>query len=133
MSNILGKNVNSSTNNFYLIRDDVIPNNKNIKILNDYLEANLEDMISKPWKIETLYGSAISANNILMISTINLFVRENNIKINKSDVLEQIYYADCRTEHSKFYKQGCLISFLDYRTNDKIQCEYIQKYWSMFN
>jgi hypothetical protein len=115
----------------YNIRDNVIPLGK-IKELHRYLENDiflekrrLADII------ETFYGSAISANNIQIISLLNLFVRENNIKINKSNVIEEIYYADFRHEYDKQKEQyGCRIELGSF--DNKIRQEYIDKYWSIF-
>ena len=116
----------------YNIRDDIIPLGK-IKELYKYLENDI--FLEKRQVIEiieTFYGCAISANNIQIISLLNLFVRENNIKINKSNVIEEIYYADFRYEYYKQKKvYGCRIELGSF--NDKIQQEYIYKYWSMFN
>jgi hypothetical protein len=116
----------------YNIRDKIIPHGK-IKELNNYLENNI--LLEKRCVtdiIETFYGCAISANNIQIISLLNLFVRENNIKINKSNVIIEIYYADFRAEYDKQMKQyGCRIMLGSF--DDKIEEEYIYKYWSMFD
>ena len=116
----------------YNIRDNIIPLGK-IKELYKYLENDIfleKRQVTEI--IETFYGCAISANNIQIISLLNLFVRENNIKINKSNVIEEIYYADFRYEYDKQKKlYGCRIYLGLF--NDKIQQEYIYKYWSMFN
>jgi hypothetical protein len=116
----------------YNIRDNVIPLGK-IKELHKYLE---NDIFSEKRQladiIETFYGCAISANNIQIISLLNLFVRENNIKINKSNVIEEIYYADFRSEYDKQEKlYGCRMELGPF--DGKIRQEYIYKYWSMFN
>jgi hypothetical protein len=45
-----------------------------------------------------------------IIALLNLFVRENNIKIKKSNVIQEIYYADFRNEYDKQMKlYGCRI------------------------
>jgi len=65
----------------YNIRDNIIPLGK-IKKLHKYLENDI--FLEKREVtdiIETFYGCAISANNTQIISLLNLFVRENNIKI----------------------------------------------------
>lgn len=116
----------------YSIRDNIIPLGK-IKELQKYLENDIfleKRQITDI--IETFYGCAISANNIQIISLLNLFVRENNIKINKSNVIEEIYYADFRYEYDKQKKlYGCRIQLGSF--NNKIQEEYIYRYWNMFN
>jgi hypothetical protein len=121
----------SKINNVYDIRDEIIPFNK-IEELKKYLDHNifLERRTVKDI-IETFYGSAISANNIQIISLLNLFVRENNISINKFNVITEIYYADFRYEYDKQLKlYGCRIELGTF--SDKIQEEYIHKYWSIF-
>jgi hypothetical protein len=109
----------------YNIRDKIIPLGK-IKELNNYLENNI--LLEKRCVtdiIETFYGCAISANNIQIISLLNLFVRENNIKINKSNVIIEIYYADFRAEYDKQMKQyGCRIMLGSF--DDKIEEKYKQ-------
>ena len=117
--------------NMYNIRDNIIPSGKTEELAK-YLDNNifLENNIVS--NIETFYGSAISANNILMISLLNLFVRENNIKINKSNVIREIYYADCRYDYEKQLKlYSSRIEVGSF--SDEIQEEYISKYWNIFN
>lgn len=117
--------------NMYNIRDNIIPSG-NTEELSKYLDNNifLENNIVS--NIETFYGSAISANNILMISLLNLFVRENNIKINKSNVIREIYYADCRHDYEKQLKlYSSRIEFGSF--SGEIREEYISKYWNIFN
>ncbi len=115
----------------YNIRDNLIPQGKT-KELKKYLDYNIfleKRLVSEI--IETFYGSAISANNIQIIALLNLFVRENNIKINKSNVIDEIYYANFRNEYEYQLKlYGCRIE-LDSFSN-KIQEEYIFKYWNIF-
>jgi len=53
-------------------------------------------------------------------------------RCNKSNVIGEIYYADFRYEYDKQMKlYGCRIELASF--NDKIEREYIFKYWSMFN
>ena len=116
----------------YKIRDNIIPLGKE-KELQKYLDNNIfleKRLVSDI--IETFYGCAISANNIQIIALLNLFVRENNIKIKKSNVIQEIYYADFRNEYDKQKKlYGCRIELGSF--SDEKQEEYIYKYWSMFN
>jgi hypothetical protein len=114
----------------YDIRDNIIPLNK-IKELKNYLDYNYMILHEKFDTIETFYGSAISENNIQIIALLNLFVRENNIKISKFNVINEIYYADFRKEYSKQLKLfGCRIELVSF--SNEIQEEYIGKYWNMF-
>lgn len=115
----------------YNIRDNIIPLGK-IKELEKYLENDiflekreLSDIV------ETFYGCAISTNNIKIIALLNLFVREYNVKINKFNVIYEIYYADFRNEYSRQKELfGCRIELGSF--TQKIQEEYIHKYWCMF-
>lgn len=111
----------------YELRDNIIPTFQNSKLAN-YLNANDETTINAD-KIISLYGSAIAENNLFAISLINLFVREYKIQIDKMELLESIYYAEARA----FYRgKNVLYSLIDFGTNLEIQCEYIRKYWNMF-
>ena len=111
----------------YNIRDNIIPLGK-IEELNKYLENDIFlEKIQLTDIIETFYGSAVSANNIQIISLLNLFIRENNIKINKFNVIKEIYYADFRYEYDKKIKlYECRLQLGSF--DNKIQQEYIDKY-----
>jgi hypothetical protein len=109
----------------YNIRDDVIPNGK-IDELKKYLDNDifLEDA-SMTQIIETLYGCAVSVINIQIISF------ENNIKINKLNIIKEIYYADCINEYTKRLElYDCRIEMSIF--SGKIEEEYIDRYWNMF-
>lgn len=111
----------------YEIRDNIIPTFQNLKLAN-YLDANDKTTINAD-EIISLYASAIAENNLPAISLINLFVREHKIQINRMELLESIYYAKARV----FYRgKNIMYSLIDFRTNLEIQCEYIRKYWNMF-
>ncbi len=66
----------------------------NTKCFQNYLESNKTYFINNINCIEELYGTAISESNNIMIAILNLLVREHNIKINKMNVLAEIYYTD---------------------------------------
>ena len=76
----------------------------------NYLESNNIYFINNIRCVEKLYGIEISQSNNINISILNLFVREYNIKINKMNVLQEIYHADCRKKYSEDKQNGILIS-----------------------
>jgi hypothetical protein len=81
--------------------------------------------------IEQYYAIAISLNNINAIALLNIFVRENNIIINKLKILEQMYNYRCCVEYSRIHAVGgTRVEFKPYSTD--IENMYIQKYWNMF-
>ncbi len=81
--------------------------------------------------IEKYYAIAISLNNINAIALLNIFVRENNIIVNKLKILEQIYNYRCRVEYSKIHAvDGTRAEFKPYSAD--IENMYIRKYWNMF-
>ncbi len=62
--------------------------------------------------IEKYYGIAISLNNINAIALLNLFIRANQIKVNKLKILDQMYSYWCREEYSKIRAvSGTRVSF----------------------
>jgi hypothetical protein len=57
--------------------------------------------------------------------------RDNNIKINKLNIIKEIYYADCRNEYDKRLElYDCRIEMGIF--SGKIEEEYIDRYWNMF-
>ena len=126
----------------YEIRNNIIPQNK-IKEFEHYL--NQLDKLIEPIEpnnfepnkpnnikaiIEILYGGSIYVNNIQMIALLNLFVRENNICVSKDNIIEEIYYAECRSEYNNGLLYGCRMQFGPFK--DKIKDEYIQIYSYLF-
>ena len=84
--------------------------------------------------IEQLYGYAVVYGNIQAISMLNLFVRNNNIKINKYTTMHNIYDCECRklyTEGKKNY--GMLAEYSSFEEAD--EHGYINWHWysSMFD
>jgi|GEM_PF-5737194 len=117
-------------NDIRYARDILIPTG-NITGLVQYLttqEKMLENKYFKLrslelviWTIEQLLGEAIFINNILIISKLNSFIDEFNLKINKINVIKNIYYAECRNNRNK-----STISFVDLK---RIRDEYIFRYY----
>ena len=115
------------------IRDYIIPSGS-IVFFSNYLDANYEYVKGNLWLVELFYGAAVSYHNIQIISRLNLFVHEYNIKgLNKLNILREIYNADCREEYYQAARlEECRISFIDWEMSEQIQSEYIHKYWNMF-
>ena len=85
-----------------------------------------------------LYHSLFYSND-RTISLINLFVRENNIKINRYNILENIYKARItkNEDDNNEYARRCpsrmdMCSYASFNELKDLQMEYIHKYWNMF-
>ena len=67
-------------------------------------------------EVETLYGTALDRGNNIAIALINFYVRENKIVIDKDNIPEQAYYAECRRvlKEANTPKHHVMISFADY-------------------
>ena len=109
---------------FYDIRDEIIPNGQNI-LFKKYIDENS----LKTYDIETFYGVAVFHSNHIAISLINLYVRENDIKIDKTNVLRSIYWAECRDFGSR--RKNCCISYCEF--DNEIEYKYRCAYKDIFN
>ena len=125
-----------TTKNFNLYR---ISRKANYNIIEKILLFNYDDVIKDHELIENIYGAALFYSNDKTISLINLFVRENNIKINKYNILENIYKAriakneDDNNEYAKQrYSRMDICSYASFNELKDLQMEYIHKYWNMF-
>jgi len=83
--------------------------------------------------IEFIYGCALYYSNIRIISLINLFVREHNVKISRYNILQNMYQSRLQ----KIKKDSYLwrINELNYpklEDNKKKELEYIHNYWKSF-
>ena len=108
-----------------------IAESKNYDLIKKMLIFNCDDVISYPHIIERIYGKALCHSNERIISLINLFVRENNIKIDKYEVLRCINSA----QNQKYCEDADPNECSHYRTLDrdlKLELNYIHKYWNMF-
>lgn len=116
-----------------------------ISISNDYnvIEKMLlyhHDYIIKDTHIiEQIYGLALYRSNERIISLVNLFVRENKIKINRYNVLDSIYLGVIikneergREEAKRCPSREALCSYANFDDLKQLQLEYIHKYWNMF-
>lgn len=109
--------------NYFKIRDDVLNNTE----LKKYLDSN--DNI-KPQNIGSLLGESIVNKNTIGVSLLNLYIRENNIKITKKDILEGIYWSECREKSREERFNNVILDFCDF-TNE-IYNKYYIKYNYMF-
>jgi len=116
-----------------------------ISISNDYnviekmLLYHRDDIIKDTHIIEQIYGLALYRSNERIISLVNLFVRENKIKINRYNVLDRIYLGviikneeRVREEAKRCPSREDLCSYADFNDLKQLQLEYIHKYWNMF-
>ena len=90
-------------------------------------------ILSNPHIIEFIYGCALYCSNIRIISLINLFVREHNVKISRYNILQNMYQSRLQ----KIKKDSYLwrINELNYpklEDNKKKELEYIRNYWKSF-
>ena len=125
-----------TTKNFNLYR---ISRKANYNIIEKILLFNYDDVIKDHELIERIYGAALFYSNDRTISLINLFVRENNIKISRYNILENIYQAritkneDDNNEYAKQrYSRMDMCSYASFNELKDLQMEYIHKYWNMF-
>ncbi len=90
-------------------------------------------ILSNPHIIEFIYGNALYYSNIRIISRINLFVREYNIKISRCAILQNMYQT--RLAHIKKNNYFWRITELCHQKledNKKKELEYIHMYWKSF-
>lgn len=85
--------------------------------------------MNNTWIIDELYGNAIFLGNLPIVAMLNLFVRENNIIIDKTEILRSIYSGDCAQIFMRTRNDRC-ISFQKY--NAEIEEKYMNRYFHMF-
>ena len=83
--------------------------------------------------IELLYGCAVVYGNIQAISMLNLFVRNNNIKINKYATMQNIYDCECGKSYAEARKHGTFTDYFSFEEAD--ERGHINWHWysSMFD
>lgn len=125
-----------TTKNFNLYR---ISRKANYNVIEKILLFNYDDIVKDHELIEKIYGTALFYSNDRTISLINLFVRENNIKINRYNILENIYQTRItkNEDDNNEYAKQCLsrmdmCSYASFNELKDLQMEYIHKYWNMF-
>ena len=111
----------------------------NYNIIEKIFLFNYDDVIKDHKLIERIYGTALFYSNDRTISLINLFVRENNIKINRYNILENIYKAriakneDDNNEYARRRPSRMdMCSYANFNELKDLQMKYIHKYWNMF-
>lgn len=111
----------------------------NYNLIEKILLFNYDDIVKDNELIEHIYGTALFYSNDRTISLINLFVRENNIKINRYNILKNIYKARIRKnedDNNEYAKQRPsrmdMCTYANFNELKDLQIEYIHKYWNMF-
>lgn len=118
------KNLMSKQICFYDVRDDIIPSGKNIQ-----LEKFLDKSKLNQYQIERLIGASIAENNHIATSLLNLYREENNITIEKVNVLESIYWANCR----KISRANGIHTHINWSSfNSELESEYAYIYAEIF-
>ena len=125
-----------TTKDFNLYR---ISRKANYNVIEKILLFNYDDIVKDNKLIEQIYGTALFYSNDRTISLINLFVRENNIKINRYNILENIYKARItkNEDDNNKYARQCpsrmdMCSYSSFNELTDLQIKYIHKYWNMF-
>ena len=72
-------------------------------------------------------GTAESFMDIRAVASLNLFIRENNIRIQPMEVIKRIYNADC----SRRIPPGWCVIWSDF--DGEIKREYVNKYGKIFS
>ena len=116
-----------------------IASRANYDTIEKMLLFNSDDVIKQPKLIEMIYGLALFRSNERIISLVNLFVRENNIKINRYNVLDRIYLGvifknenRVKEEAKRCSTRQDMCEYADFNDLKQLQLEYIHKYWNMF-
>ena len=111
----------------------------NYDTIEKMLLFNSDDVIKQPKLIEHIYGLALFRSNERIISLVNLFVRENNIKINRYNVLDRIYLGvifknenRVKEEAKRCSTRQDMCDYPNFNDLKQLQLEYIHKYWNMF-
>lgn len=92
-----------------------------------------EYILSNRHIIEFLYGSALYYSSIRIISLINLFVREHNVKISKYNILQNMYQTRLqKIKKDNYYWHINELNYPKIEDNKKKELEYIHNYWKLF-
>lgn len=113
--------------NFYETKLDYNSTEKMLIFQTDYI-------LSNPHIIEFLYGSALYYSNIKIIALINLFVREHNVKINRYNILQNMYQTRLqKIKKDNFYwDRKDILNCQKLEDNKEKELEYIRNYWNSF-
>lgn len=111
----------------------------NYNTIEKMLLFNCDDVIKDPELIEMIYGLALFRSNERIISLVNLFVRENKIKINRYNVLDRIYHGVLikNNDEAELFLTRCPSrrdepNYASFNEQTELQLNYIHKYWNMF-
>lgn len=111
----------------------------NYNTIEKMLLFNCDDVIKDSELIEMIYGLALFRSNERIISLVNLFVRENNVKINRYNILKNVYLGKKIQNEDKANEEAkrCpsrrdLCNYASFNDLKNLQLEYIHKYWSTF-
>lgn len=78
--------------------------------------------------IERIIGEAIFKKDYITIALINIFIRTIKYRLNKEEIIKQIYHAECRQTVRE--SEECCLSFLDFEElEDRNRYD---KYYSWF-
>ena len=113
------------------------------KKLDDYLlKLEINNDIN-PEKLIRMLGFYIGSGDVISIAMINMFIRNNNIKLlNGSNYQNKLYEAidegrkeryilDCNEELKKPYNKGCCISFIPFE--ELKDTSFINMHHNLFN
>ena len=70
--------------------------------------------------LETLLGAAISYDSINIITDINLFIRENGIRLDGEKIISSIYCADCRKWRGEAQARNSGLVCIEYYAYDEL-------------
>ena len=109
------------------VRDNIIPGGY-VDDFRNWLDRNKKIIAQDTSIIEQFYGAALACGNAPVVSVLNLFVRENNIIVDKISILKDIYYANCRLSSNR--RPNCCLNFCSF--DGAIQEQYENRYLHMF-
>lgn len=120
-------------------RLDSISVSKDYDTIEKMLLFHRDDIVKDTRIIEQIYGLALFRSNERIISLVNLFVRENKIKINRYNVLDRIYLGLILKNEERVREEAkrCLTrkdecDYASFNNLKELQLEYIHRYWNMF-
>lgn len=97
-----------------------IVNTKNYDLIEKMLIFNCDDVLSYPCIIEYIYGISLYYSDQRIISLVNLFVRENNIEINRYEVLKCMYKMRLqKIQNDGYYWSINELNYLELEDNKK--------------
>lgn len=90
-------------------------------------------ILSNPHIIEFIYGCAMYYSNIRIISLINLFVREHDVKISRYNILQNMYQSRLqKIEKDGYFWRINELNYPKLEDNKKKELAYIRNHWKSF-